>query len=202
MALLQLNGADRQQPAVQATLRTLAEAHEQIAELLTSTQPAPARAPVPCELRAALRALVEGEFAHSFEEIGWQGGADGEGSMEEGTVAAVYVDALVGEVVLGAAREALRNAAAHGRGGKADRPLHIRIDLCVARGDMNELALTIADDGVGFGAGSTVAAALPGGSGNGLALHSTLLALVGGYLTVTVPPAGGTQVRIAVPKGS
>jgi signal transduction histidine kinase len=202
LALLQLNGADRQPPAVQATLRTLAEAHQQIAELLTSTQPAPARAPGPRELRAALRALVEGEFAHSFEEIVWQGGADGEGSLEEGTVAAVYVEAVVGEVVLGAAREALRNAAAHGRGGKADRPLHIRIDLCVARGDVDELALTIADDGVGFGAGSTSAAALPGGSGNGLALHSTLLALVGGYLTVTAPPAGGTQVRIAVPKGS
>jgi signal transduction histidine kinase len=61
---------------------------------------------------------------------------------------------------------------------------------------MDELALTIADDGVGFGAGSTVAAAFPGGSGNGLALHSTLLALVGGYLTVTAPPAEESGITV------
>jgi hypothetical protein len=37
-----------------------------------------------------------------------------------------------------------------------------------------------------------------GGSGNGLALHSTLLAMVGGYLTVESPPQGGTLVRVTV----
>ena len=201
LAVLQLSGADRQQPAVQATLRTLAAAHQQIAELLTSTQPAPARAPDPCELVAALHALVEGEFAHSFEQIVWQGGSDEECTEQAGAAAAVYVDAVVGEVVLGAARETMRNAAAHGRGGMADRPLCLQINLCAERGEVDELALTIADNGVGFGAGSTMPAATSSGNGNGLALHSTLLAMVGGYLTVKSPAEGGTLVRIAVPKG-
>ena len=61
------------------------------------------------------------------------------------------------------------------------------------------MALTIADNGVGIHAGTS--SAVPGKSGNGLALHSTLLAMVGGYLTVTSPRTGGTVVRIVAPKG-
>jgi signal transduction histidine kinase len=71
------------------------------------------------------------------------------------------------------------------------------------------MKLTITDDGVGFGSspaayaiparGNGAAAFLSRGSGNGLALHGTLLALVGGRLTVDSPPEGGTLLTIAVP---
>jgi signal transduction histidine kinase len=184
LAVLQLNGTG-QQPAIQEALATLAEAHQQIADLLADTQPAPARPPDPCELVSALRALVDSEFTHNFEAIAWRGA--------ETTQAALYVDAVTGEVILGAAREVIRNAASHGRGGKADRPLHLEIGLCMQEG---ELILTIQDDGVGIDASK--AAARSTGSGSGLALHSTLLAMVGGYLTVESPVKGGTLVRIAV----
>ncbi len=60
--------------------------------------------------------------------------------------------------------------------------------------------MTIADNGVGMDSGRANGASAPGGSGHGLALHSTLLAMVGGYLTVESPPEGGTLVRITVPK--
>jgi GAF domain-containing protein len=50
LAVLQLSGADRQQPTIQNTLATLADAHRRIAVLLTDAQPAPARDPDPCEL--------------------------------------------------------------------------------------------------------------------------------------------------------
>jgi hypothetical protein len=36
------------------------------------------------------------------------------------------------------------------------------------------------------------------GSGNDLALRSTLLAMAGGYLTVESPVGGGTMVMVAV----
>lgn len=184
LAVLQLNGSS-QQPAIQEALRTLAETHQQIADLLTTTQPAPARAPDPCELVSALRALVETEFAHSFDGISWRGAA----AARE----AIPVDAIAGEVILGAAREVIRNAASHARGGKADRPLCLEIGLCVQE---DELHLTIQDDGVGVDASK--AAARSTGSGSGLALHSTLLAMVGGYLTVEPVANGGTLVRIAL----
>jgi signal transduction histidine kinase len=215
LAVLQLSGADRQQPAVQETLHTLAEAHQQIADLLTDAQPAPARAPDPCELVGALRGLVALEFAHSFEQIVWRGALRGECTAPEYTgqgieVETVYVDPTVGEVVLGAARETIRNAASHGRGGKTERPLCLQIGLCVMgngpennrlednglEGSMCEIILTIQDNGIGIEASQRTAASQ--GSGNGLALHSTLLAMVGGYLTVESPPEGGTLVRVMV----
>ena len=205
LAVLQLSSADRQQPPVQGALETLADVHRQIAELLASTQPAPARAANPCELTGALRGLVEGEFAHSFELVVWEGvpGCDPGNSAVPETQGGLFVDQVVGEVVLGAAREAIRNAAAHGRGDKAERPLHLQIVLEEQCEQEPELALTIADNGVGIDAESSsgVQSRSDTGSGNGLALHSTLLAMVGGYLTVTSPHMGGTVVRIVAPKG-
>ncbi len=197
LAILQLGSADRQQPAIQELLRTLGEAHQQIADLLTSSQPAPARAPETCAFPAALHALVHNEFACSFDRIVVQNGMNGEDSVPDGKIDPVYMDPVVGEVVLGAARESIRNAASHGRGGQTDRPLCLEIGFGV---EPDEFAVTIADDGVGIDARISAAASPPGGSGNGLALHSTLLAMVGGYLTVESPPEGGTRVRIAVPK--
>ncbi len=197
LAVLQLSGAGRQQAPVAEALHTLAEVHQQIAELLRSTQPLPARAADPCELAGALRSLVDGEFAHSFEQVVWRGAAADEAASQEEV--GVYVDPVVGEVILGAAREVVRNAAAHGRGGKTERPLFLEIALEEGCGADKELALTIGDNGVGIDAGGKTAE--PSKSGNGLALHSTLLAMVGGYLTVTSPPAGGTVVRIVAPKG-
>jgi signal transduction histidine kinase len=185
LTLLQLGGTAPQSPAVQEAMHTLAEAHRQIASLLTNTQPASARAPDPCDLVAGLRALVDAEFAHNFESIRW--------SHADSMPVTVHADAVTGEVILGAAREVIRNAAFHGRGGNPDTPLCLEIGLCVQEG---ELTLSIQDNGVGMDAGAAGAAS--GGSGSGLALHSTLLAMVGGYLTVEPMADGGTVVRIAV----
>lgn len=198
LAVLQLNGAHCQQPAIQETLSTLGEVHQQITDLLANTQPAPACAADPNELVAALRALVQHEFAHSFEQIVCRGVLNEESTIQGRVADTVYMDPVVGEVVLGAAREAIRNAAAHGRGGKADRPLSLQITLRVESSEADGLILTIADNGVGFDAGRASATSSLSG-GNGLALHSTLLAMVGGYLTVKSPPESGTLVRIAAP---
>ncbi len=189
LAILELGGADRQQPAIQGALDTLADAHRQIAALLTDVQPAPARGPGPCDLIGGLQTLLHTEFTRQFEEVRWYGHAALEGSGA-GTV---YVDAVTGEVVLGAAREVIRNAALHGRGGRPDTPLRLEIGLCVQE---TELLLSIRDNGVGMDA--TTAAVRSGGSGSGLALHSTLLAMVGGYLTVESLAKEGTLARIVV----
>jgi signal transduction histidine kinase len=201
LAILQLSGADRRQHAVEETLQTLTETHKQIADLLTSTQPAPTRAPDSCELVTALHALAADEFADSFEEIGWSG-VMVTGAADSGKHAlTLYVEPVVAEVVLGAARETMRNAAAHGRGDQAERPLRLDIGLDLDDGN-EELVLTIADNGVGIGfegSDSTSDAAAPHGGGHGLALHSTLLAMVGGYLTIASAPLAGTRVQITVP---
>jgi anti-sigma regulatory factor (Ser/Thr protein kinase) len=207
LAILQLNGA-AQDAAVREALQSLAAAHRDIAALLVQTQPAPARAPDPTDLLVSLRALVAGEFAHQFAVVRWHTPNGGGSAAEDPTNDSpddpradrlsdppdhIRVDALTGEVIVGAAREVIRNAALHGRGGKAHFPLRLDISLCREEG---KLTLTIEDNGVGLGAAQ---AAVPGGgSGSGLALHSTLLAMIGGYLTVELREGGGTTARITV----
>jgi signal transduction histidine kinase len=187
LAILQLNGA-AQDPPVREALQSLTAAHRDIAALLVQTQPAPARAPDPTDLLVSLRALVAGEFAHQFAEVRWHAPSEGVSAAD-----GMRVDALTGEVIVGAAREVIRNAALHGRGGKADFALWLDITLCREEG---KLTLTIEDNGVGLNASH---GAVPeAGSGSGLALHSTLLAMVGGYLTVEEREGGGTLARITV----
>ncbi len=187
LAILELGGAERQ-PAIQRALETLADTHRQIAVLLTDVQPASARGLDPCELIGSLQTLLTTEFTHQFEEVRWRGAAALEGSGS-GTI---YVDAVTGEVVLGAAREVIRNAALHGRGGSPNTPLRLEIGLCAQE---TELLISIHDNGVGMDATAPLHS---GGSGSGLALHSTLLAMVGGYLTVESLANQGTLARIVV----
>ena len=192
LAVLQLSGTAPPQPACQDALHTLADVHRQIATLLTYGQPAPVRAPDPCNLVTSLQTLIDTEFCHSFAQISWRGDA----AQRDASHDAIYVDALMGEVMVGAAREVIRNAALHAHGSRVDFPLRLDIELCV---EASELSLAIKDNGVGI---DTVhVAAATGGSGSGLALHSTLLAMVGGHLTVESPESGGTLVTITVAKG-
>jgi len=57
------------------------------------------------------------------------------------------------------------------------------------------LEILIEDDGAGFG---PLDAATDSG-GQGLALHSTMMAVVGGTLAVDSLPGAGTRVRLALP---
>jgi signal transduction histidine kinase len=129
-----------------------------------------------------LQDRVSAEFASEYNSVSWHIIGD---EFPE-------IDALVQEIILGATREVLRNAAIHGRGDNPTRPLNITIR--VQRGE--DFAIVIQDDGVGV---NYAAAAKAGGSGGGLALHSTMLAIVGGYLNVEPASDGGTIVSIGLP---
>lgn len=188
LTILQLNQVSQGLPVSEA-LDSLTDTHRRIASLLIQTQPAPARAPDPCNLLVSLRTLVDTEFAGHFAAVHWHS----DDTPARAARGDPYVDALAGEVIVGAAREVIRNAALHGRGGKTEFPLRLDITLCI---EEDKLALAIRDNGVGIDAARSMGPL--GGSGSGLALHSTLLAMVGGYLTVEAPEAGGTLVRIAV----
>lgn len=113
----------------------------------------------------ALKRAVDQEFANAFDTVTWN--IDPEADQQ-----AQSLGALNAEVVYAAAREAIRNAAKHGRGQDKARALH----LCVAAQWDNGLTLEIQDDGVGT--------ARANGNGQGLKLHSTMMAVIGGALTL------------------
>lgn len=135
-------------------------------------------------LIAALHSAVDHDFRDSFDVLNWQ--------VEPGAQQrAQHLPLFASEVIFFAAQEAIRNAARHGRGKEINRKL--KLDVLIQNG--SGLTITIGDDGVGRAAtrGSSEA-------GNGLAFHSTMLAVIGGTLSVEDRSGGGTQVVISLPE--
>ena len=135
-------------------------------------------------LIAALHSAVDHDFRDSFDTLNWQ--------VEPGAQQrAQRLPLFASEVIFFAAQEAIRNAARHGRGAEINRKL--KLDVLIQNGA--GLTITIGDDGVGRAAtrGS-------GEAGSGLAFHSTMLAVIGGTLSVEDRSGGGTQVVISLPE--
>ncbi len=117
-----------------------------------------------------------------FEAVTWQISPEAEATL-------AGLSPLAGEVLFYAAREAMRNAAKHGRGGQPGRPLSLAVRLTCAE----RLTIEIEDNGQGVANGGQA------GSGQGLALHSTLLAVIGGELSLDSGPGEFTRVSLSLP---
>jgi signal transduction histidine kinase len=172
-------------------LDLLAGAHREIADLLRAL---PAR-PVPeiarLGLLGALRQLVDGELAGAFDAVTWEIDPRAEAKAR-------LLPELEAEVAYYAAREALRNAARHARPVESGRELRLRISLRWCEGQPHGgLELCIEDNGVGLALAAPAGAYQ--GSGQGLALHSTLLAILGGELVLESVPEEFTRVSIRLP---
>lgn len=162
----------------------LAEVHSQVSELLHEIPVSDTEELAREGLVATLRRVVEDEFADDFEGIEWRIDAEAERRGRE-------LSDVRAEVLLYAAREAVRNAARHGRGEDPERPLHLSIELAASGG----LALTIEDDGVGC------ADAARADGGHGIALHSTMMAVVGGEWAMESADGRYTRVTLSLPGG-
>ncbi|MCC6627427.1 MAG: hypothetical protein IT340_08510 [Chloroflexi bacterium] len=162
----------------------LGEVHRELANLLRSLPPATTPDLARLGLLGALRQVIDGELARAFDDVVWQVTPAAEAGL-------AGLPALTAQVLFGAAREAMRNAARHGRDAPA-RPLR----LTLAAHATDQLVLAVQDDGAGFAAGGRP----PAGSGQGLALHETMMTIVGGTLAIEHPAAGGARVTLTVPQ--
>lgn len=131
----------------------------------------------------ALKRSVEQEFGGAFDAVEWELDPQAETRGRD-------LSALNGQVVYAAAREAVRNAARHGRGGDGARALHLHIAARWCKG----LELEIEDDGAGLTSNGR-------GTGQGVQLHSTMMAVIGGELTLE-RVRDRTQVRLFLPEGA
>lgn len=186
-ALLALNGfpgdGEAAREVTEETAALLTDAHRQISDLLRDFPAAVTPAVVRLGVLGALRRAVDESLGAAFDEVTWQ--------VEEAAREAVRsLSALQAEVLFYAAREVIRNAARHGRGGDSARPLHLRVS---ARRQEEGFVLLIEDDGVGMSLSEEE------GDGRGLALHSTMMAVVGGTLSTESRPGNYTRVWVALP---
>jgi signal transduction histidine kinase len=180
-ALLNLNGA------APDAINLLTEVHREISDLLRELPPAITPQIARRGLVGALKEEVGSEFEQAFEGVTWEIEADAEPKAKT-------IPALTAEVIFYATREAVRNAARYGRNGDSARPLHLNIRVAWRDG----LEIIVQDDGIGV-SGSTPS---DGGAGQGLALHGTMMAIVGGVLTMESAQGEYTRVALTLPQSS
>lgn len=189
-ALLYLSSESLGSAEKQLAMDALANAHQRIAGLMREMPlPTPHRL-AQAGLGAALQALVEQDFASQFSAVSIH-------IQPEAADKARKIPLYVSEALFFAARELVRNAAAHGRGDQAERALQLAVCLELNSG----LRLSIEDNGVGYQPEPT-GSSQPGessGSGSGLRIHSALLAAVGASLEISARPEGGTRAVIRLP---
>lgn len=161
----------------------LSSVHRQISALLREIPPAASPEVARWGILGALQRTLAGEFKHSFHEVEWQINPHAERRAAE-------LPSLAGEVVYYAARELVRNAATHARPAHTSVPLCLRIQAEWQEG----LAITIQDNGRGFDPLDSNSS-----HGQGLLLHSTLLAVIGASLTMDSLPGKTTRVCIFLP---
>jgi signal transduction histidine kinase len=189
MIALQLSPHARNDPVVSSAIQSLTQIHHQVSDLIHTPGGLFVSDGHNGQLVQALRVMIDDEFAETFDSITWRTVTD---KMD--------LDPLLHEVVYNAVREAVRNAALHGRGDQPERGLNLIVEI---RRETAKLVVEVCDDGVGMASGPRYDMShdteSSTGSGGGLMLHSTMLAISGGELSVESPAGGGTRVVISVP---
>jgi signal transduction histidine kinase len=167
-------------------LALLAEVHHQISDLLREIPATTAPEVGQLGLLGAIRRYVSIEAGQAFDDVSWQV----EPTVEE---KCRHLPALIAEVMFYAVREVIRNAARYGRGADADSPLALTI---TATWD-DDFKLIVEDNGVGLSSEPRSHSR----SGHGLALHSTMMAVIGGALLVESSPGAYMRVTLVVSPG-
>jgi signal transduction histidine kinase len=163
----------------------LGEVHRQIADLLRDMPATSAPEVTKLGLFGALQRSVEDELRGAFNAVDWEIAPKAQEEAES-------IPALTSEVLYYAAREAVRNAARHGRREDQEDSLRLKFSARWKDG----LQVLIEDNGKGM----TMADEVDGQRGQGLALHSTMMAVVGGALSVESAPGIYTRVLLTLPQ--
>ena len=186
-ALISLNGRTPGSAENQELLELLAGTHRQIADLLHALPAATAPEVERLGLLEALRRTVEQEYAAAFDAVEWEIDPAAQEQLEQ-------MPSLPAGVIYYAAREAVRNAAKYGRSANAEQPFTLTISARSPEGNLSTNAeLVVHDNGRGLNSSESPAS----NSGQGLALHSTMMAIIGGTLSVSSVGEEGTRVVLA-----
>jgi len=165
-------------------VNSLTNIHHQITDLL-QVMPAIKRSDVGrLGLKAALEKLINLELKGAFDQVKWQINQEAEQKVRE-------LPPLTTEILFYAIREAIRNAAQHARNPQDENP----IQLIITFDSGVNLVVVVEDTGVGLDDSRQQERA----GGKGLALHSTMLSVVGGSLSVESISGISTKVFITLP---
>jgi signal transduction histidine kinase len=179
-----VSGGDSSESTKEEAIVMLTEVHNKISNLLRAMPGTAVPEIKTTGLVGALRKVVEGELAPAFDQIDWEINPEGEALCAK-------LSPLEAEVIYYAAREAVRNAARHARPQAENNPLNLKIGIGVQKG----LLLSVKDDGIGMAAEAQPRK----NGGQGLALHSTMMAVIGGTMEIESQPGEFTRVSLHLP---
>jgi len=185
LAINSLEGLQEDQK--EPVLNNLADLHRRISNLLRGLKTHHAPEVHRVGVLEALRRVVEDELEGAFRDVQWSVSPAAEQPLRG-------LPAVTAEVVYYAAREAVRNAAVHAGGPAGRLPA-----LAISAACRENLEIQIEDD-----AGIHHGPALPGdekGTGQGLSLHGTMMAIVGGSLRFERVEGQYSRVILEVPNG-
>ena len=197
-----------------ALMEQFQEIHRRLSDLLRSTKSTTAVEIRRLGFLGALRKTVEVDLEGAFDQVVWEIDPEAKRALEQ-------VPDLAAEVFFSAVREAGRNAARHGREPSSASSFCLSVGLHYRNG----LCFVIEDNGAGFSPEEDMASAVDrpfpdakgglryrapesendpakgtaSGGGQGLALHSTMMAVVGGSLAVESKAGRYTRVRVELP---
>jgi signal transduction histidine kinase len=185
-AMLALSEDHSQGPSRQEGIQMLTEVHHRLSDLLREMPATSAPQVARLGLLPALEEVVQQEFRASFGQVDIK-------ITEQARRRTVELPSMTAEVLYYAAREAVRNAATHaGAHSKAGDP---KVDLSISADGLDGFSITVQDNGCGIEHEVSQSTE----DGHGLALHSTLMAVVGGSLSVESVPGSFTRVALHLP---
>lgn len=168
-------------------LNLLAGAHRQISDLLRDLPRITVPELTQAGLAGALRHMLRSEMPQDFDQVTWEIDPEAERQARE-------LPSLAAEVFFFAAREAVRNAARHGRAPGDARDLQLKVGMRWEDG----LMVCIEDNGKGM----PPAGAYSSEGGQGLSLHSTMMAVINGSLQLESAPGEFTRVILHLPESA
>lgn len=181
-AMLMLDGDETARHEAQ---ELLAGVHKEISALLRAMPSALTPPVAQLGLLGALEKSVKEEFTRDFDAVRWT-------VTPQAREYCAGLLPLVAEVLFHAAREAIRNAAKYGRAADALTTIPLRLDISAQA--ETEFCLTISDNGIGLNRTKEQP-----GSGQGLVLHGTMMAVIGGKLAVENNAPNGVTVKLTLP---
>lgn len=171
-------------PGTVETVSILTDAHRQISDLLHDMPTTSVPDVVRLGLLPALKRTVENDLSHAFARVNWN-------ITKKAATQLAHLPTLTAEVLFYAAREVVRNAARYGTSDQLERSFVLNISAYFD----NDLVIQIEDNGVGINGSPKSRSA-----GQGLALHSTMMAVIGGEIIIESEVGQFTRVKLTLPE--
>jgi hypothetical protein len=185
--ILDLNSPSSQPSNSQEGGRNLEMIHKKLSDMLhnlpTTFSPEISRT----RFLEAVQLIPEVQTNTSFSEVNWR-------IVPEAVECIEKLPIHVREVLYFASREAIRNAAAHGVENHGSDPQFLEIEISMPLG----LEISIKNTGCGVNMEKMTHRMMDGG-GKGLSIHHTMMAIIGGSLTLESVPDQFARVVLRIP---